>query len=272
MTELELPEPSSFVKGFGKQMKRLREGRSMSRGKLGELVGFAESTIGAFERGERIADAATACAIDRALDAGGVLACVGDELERQRYPKRFGQFFQLEAQALSLNSYATQTVHGLLQTEAYARAVLRVSIPYRDEDEVERLVSERLARQALLSRRPIPYLCFVVDEAVLRRRTGGHGVARGQLQHLLDVGQLHNVQVLVFPLDCEDPVCAPGSVTLLELPDKRMLGYAEVQEESILVSDKDEASAWMHRFGLVLARALPPAHSASLIKRLMEEI
>lgn len=269
--EPELPEISALVRGYGVQIRTLREHRRLSRCDLGAKVGFSGSTIGAFERGERIVDEPTATSLDGALGADGVLACVGPELTRQRYPRKFLRFFQLEAEAVSLNTYGVQTLHGLLQTEGYARATFTSRVPRRAEDEVERLVAERQGRKALFDRTPIPLLCFVLDEAILMRCTGGKQVMHEQLQHLLDLGRLSHVQILVLPLDCEEPVGSDGPLTMLETKDRRMLGYAEAQGEGMLVSDKDEVSTWRQRFEQIQAQARPPADSARLITRLMEE-
>lgn len=266
------PEPSAFVRGFGIQIRTLRRFHKLSREELGDRAGFAASTIGAFERADRIVDAKGAQALDVALGANGVLASVSDQLEEERYPRKFARFFGLERDAVSLSTYDTQVINGLLQTEAYARAVFRARVPYRDADEIEVLVAERLERQALLRRKPMAVLCFIVEEAVLRRRVGGRQVMREQLRHLLDLGRLPHIQVLVMPLDCEEAVGASGPMTLLETPEHRMLGYFEVQGLGTLVSAKDEVSTWMHRYGMIQVNALRPADSVCMIERLMEEL
>lgn len=266
-----MPEPTPLVRGFGAQLRTLRLFRQLSRDEVGDRTGFSGSTIGAFERGDRIADAKSARALDTALEANGVLAAVGDDLERERYPRKFARFFQLEAGALSMNTYDTHLVNGLLQTEAYARAVFAARVPRRDADEIETLVAERLARQELFERKPIPILRFILEETVLMRPVGGPEVRAEQLRHLLTLSQLPHVQILVVPLDCEEPVGASGPMTVLETPDRRMLGYVEIHGAGTLVSDKNEVSTWMQRYGMIQAQALRPADSVRVIQRLMEE-
>ncbi|MFG3254065.1 Scr1 family TA system antitoxin-like transcriptional regulator [Streptomyces sp. NPDC048172] len=267
------PEPSPLVRAAGNQLRLWREHRRLSRDDVGRKTGFAASTVGAFERAERIPDDRAIRALDAALDAHQILAVLADDLEKEQYPKRkFAELFRLEANAVRLKTYDSRVFHGLLQTEAYARALFRARVPYRSDDEIERLLTERLARQALFTRTPLPDLCFVLEEGVLLRRTGGREVMREQCQHLLEIGRLPHVQILVLPLDCEVPVDASGPMILLETPEHRTLGYSEIQGESILVSDRDEVSTWTQRFDMIQVNALRPADSANLIRRRLEEL
>ncbi|MDJ1131740.1 helix-turn-helix domain-containing protein [Streptomyces iconiensis] len=265
-------QPTPLVRSFGNTLKKWREHRKLSRDEIGDKTGFSASTIGAFERGDRIADGRTVQALDAALNAHQLLAVLGEDLENEQYPKKFDQLFRLEAGAASLSTYDTNLINGLLQTEAYARALFEARVPCHSPKRIDYLLTARLSRQSLLTRDPIPVLCFVLDEAVLLRRTGGRDVLREQLQHLLEVGKLNHVRIAVLPLDCEEPVGAVGPMTLLETSDRRMLGYVEVQGEGTLVSDKEDVSTWRQRFGMIQANALRPAESARLIQRRMEEL
>ncbi|MGI5350123.1 helix-turn-helix domain-containing protein [Streptomyces sp. CA-250714] len=265
-------EPSPLVSSFGKQLRKWREHRQLSREAVGKRAGFSASTIGAFERGERIADERAAYALDVALDAHQVLAVVGKDLEREQYPKKFDELFRLEASAASLSTYDTNVINGLLQTEAYAKELFKTRVPYHSQERADLLLASRLHRQKLLTRVPSPNLIFVLDEAVVRRRSGGPAIMREQLLRLLELGKLSHVHILVLPLDCEEPVGGIGPMTLLETPDQRMLGYVEVQEQGTLVSDKETVSEWRQRFDMIQVNALRPADSARLIQRRLEEL
>ncbi|MBW1601703.1 helix-turn-helix transcriptional regulator [Streptomyces sp. JJ66] len=265
-------DPTPLLRGFGNQIRTLREHRSLSRHELGERAGFSGSMIGAFERGDRIADSEAAKLIDVALNAHGVLAVMGDELDQEKYPRRFGRFFRLEAEAVSLCIYDTHIINGLLQTESYALALFNTRLPYREADEIDRLLTERIARQALLTRTPPAVLSFVIEQAALSHRYGGKETTREQLLHLLELGKLPNVTIQVMPMDCEEPVGAAGPLTLVETPKHRMFGYTEVQERGDLISDHDEVSTLTHRYGIIRGHALRPAASARLIRDLAEEL
>lgn len=267
-----MSEPSPLVRGFGNQLRTWREYRKISRDEVGDKTGFSASMIGAFERGERIADDTTVQSLDAALNAHRTLAVVGEDLEKEQYPKNWEQLFTLEAAVTALSAYDTHVMNGLLQTEAYARAVFEARVPRHSTKKIDCLLSERLARQALLTREPFANLCFILEESLLRRRTGGAHVMRGQLQHLLRLMEYSHVQVLVLPFESEEPVDVEGPMTLLEAADKPMMGYAEVQGESFLIAEKSEVSTWRQRFAMIQVHALRPADSARLIQRQLEEL
>jgi hypothetical protein len=152
-----------------------------------------------------------------------------EEVQRAQYPAFFRDAARLEAQALELHLYATQAVPGLLQTEECARAVFTMWRPLLDEDVIEQRVVARLARQSIFSRHPAPNLTFVIEEAVLHRRLGGEAVWRGQLEHLLLVGERRNVEIQVMPLSRVEHAGLAGPFTLMETKDGRRIAYAEVR-------------------------------------------
>lgn len=93
---------------------------------------------------------------------------------------------QLEQAALSVSSYSTQLIEGLLQTEAYTRALLRCDFPPLDEEEMEELTLARMERRALFDRKPVCVISVILEEAALRRQIGGVEVMRAQYAHLVE--------------------------------------------------------------------------------------
>src|SRR5262245_49961236 len=111
----------------------------------------------------------------------------------------YATYIGFESEASELLVYETLVVHGLLQTEEYARAVYASVVPAVSGAAVERKVAVRLERQSLLEgERPLK-LWAILDESVLHRRIGGPSVLRGQLKHLLEAGQRPNVTIQVVP-------------------------------------------------------------------------
>ncbi|MCZ2525426.1 DUF5753 domain-containing protein [Streptomyces sp. HB2AG] len=208
---------------------------------------------------------------DEALDARGVLRIGASFLARARYPSWFQDFAILEADAVSMYLYSNQTVPGVLQTEEYARAVVGGSCPPPD-DEVERRVAARLDRQTLLTRTPRPVLGFVIEEVVVRRPIGGSAVMEGQLRRLLDCARMRNVSLQVMPTCRETHAGLEGPMVLLETQDRRNLAYVEGQRGSFLISEQDEVSVLMQRYGILRAQALSPEESANLIEQVLGEL
>ncbi|WP_372405862.1 helix-turn-helix domain-containing protein [Streptomyces luteireticuli] len=117
-------------------------------------------------------------------------------------PDGFDVFIGLEEATERLYWYESELVPGLLQTEEYARTIMRAGLPDEAPDEIERRVQLRVARQRLLTRYTNPVECSVVlGEMVLRRPIGERTMMAGQLHHLAEASDLPNVTVRVVPSD-----------------------------------------------------------------------
>lgn len=265
------PLPSALRRGLGAQIRTLREKSGVSRTELGGRTNFSGSAIGAFERGDRTIDPVVLEKLDELLTANGVLKAVVPYLEEERHSPQYSNFTSIEAKAVSLWVYSTHMLHGLLQTEAYARRLFEAYRPTVPAEEIEKRLADRVGRQKLLHRDPAPELCFVIEQSVLLRKTGGESVWRDQIRHLLEVGQLPHVCIQVVPLDCEEPVGSDGSMTLVEVPQYRMVGYVEVQEHSWLIQKPEAVSGMVQRHASIRGLALTPRESTHLIEQLLGE-
>ncbi|WP_243628226.1 helix-turn-helix transcriptional regulator [Streptomyces sp. APSN-46.1] len=265
------PLPSALRRGLGAQLRTLREKRGLSRQELGGQTNFSPSTIGAFERGERSMDVGTIETVDDLLGGQGLLKVVVPYLEEERYAPQFRNFLPIEAKAVSLWVYSTHVLHGLLQTEAYARQVFEDHWPPVGTKEIERRLDARLDRQAVLHRDPPPVLCFVLEETFLLRKIGGERVWREQLEHLLECGRLPYVSIQLVPLECEVALGSVGPMTIAETPAHRMLGYVEGQGQSWVISDRAVVSEMVQRHANIRGMALNPQDSAQRIERLLGE-
>lgn len=170
-----------------------------------------------------------------------------------------------------MGAYASEVVHGLLQTEEYARALYKERRPAYTEDQVERLVAARMARQSVFVRCPAPLLTFVQEEASLRRPIGGKMVLRRQLEHLLELSELRHVEIQVMPMDTEEHAGLAGSHRVLKLSDGMAVGHNEVQLTSRLITDPKEVQILEMRYGLIRSQALTPRLSRTFITKLLGE-
>jgi hypothetical protein len=146
--------------------------------------------------------------------------------------------------------------------------------PLAAEEAVEQRVNARIERQGLLSTHgdPPSAFSFIVEQAVLERRTGGDEVTRGQLDHLLAVIERHwNVEVQIMPL--VQPVHAglDGPLQLLETPENRWFGYSEGQENGRFISDPKAISVLQQRYAKMRSQALTPEDSRKLLERMRGE-
>jgi hypothetical protein len=194
-----------------------------------------------------------------------------EEVARAQFPAFFRDAARLEAEALELHAYDTHVVKGLLQTEEYTRALLRMRRPLLTEEIIEQRVAARLARQEVFARPDRPLFSFVMEESVLLRGLGGPEVVRGQLEQILLIGQQRNVEVQVMPLDREDNAGVDGGFTLYTRKGGEQVGYLEAQGRSTLVTDREEVRVLTARYGIIRAQALAPRESLSYIEKLLGE-
>jgi transcriptional regulator with XRE-family HTH domain len=265
-------EYGPVVKAAGRQIKLWREAAGLTQAELGEAIGYSLGMVSAVERAKRLPHPEFLEKADRVLGAGGKLAAMRKDVQEARYPKKVRDLAKLEAEAVEVGSYTNTVIDGLLQTEEYARALFGLRLPSCSEEELERLVSARMARQEILARQPAPLLTFVQEEVTLRRPLGGRAVLRRQLEHLVQLSELRHVKFQVTPTEIEEHAALSGSLRVLSLKDGTAVAQNEVQLTSRLISDPKEVRILEMRYGMLRAQALTPRESLALIKKVLGDL
>ncbi|WP_326621302.1 helix-turn-helix domain-containing protein [Streptomyces decoyicus] len=264
------PETTDSLRAFGAVVKAFRGRATLTQEGLARRVGFSAGTVASIEQGRRLPPPDFIERAERVLDSFGVLRAMATQLARQPgLAAWFRQWARLEEQAISLYTYECRLVPGLLQTEAYARALFEHRIPLLTDEETETQVTARLDRQKLLRDRPNTAFSFIVDEHVFLRRTGGADVTRELLDHVLETAQcLRNVELQVMPLARGVHAGMNGPLRLLETPSNRWYGYCEGQESGLLISDAKTISTLHMRYAKLRSQALTPEDSLSLLTQM----
>ena len=178
------------------------------------------------------------------------------------------RFFDFEHSATWIGEVELLVVPGLLQTEAYARAVM--SVHQLDAEKAERFVASRRVRQELLDREEPPELSFVIDESVLLRAIGGPDVMRAQLERLLELAQRPQIAIRVLPLSLGEHVGLRGPFVLLKFagthdPD---VVYIEQRRGDALFQEEAEVIANHQRLFVELEkRAAQPTELCDYVER-----
>lgn len=278
-TELpeDLTEVSDFFRAIGKQIKLLREQAGLTQRELGERIGYGEQLISMVERGLRTPQPELLIAVDRELNAGGLLAVAKDDVikarnkARVRHPAWFRGYAELEPMAVEIHEHSTLLIPGLLQTEAHARALYGMRQPLLTEEVIEERVTARIARQEILARWPRAIFSWVIDEGVLLRPLGGWDVHEEQLLHLLKVGRMRGMAVQIMPLNRSEHAGLSGPFTLITPKGKPQTGYIEAQQSSRLITDQEEVRIMNARYGALRAQAHTPEESLTLIEKMLGE-
>lgn len=264
-------EAGAVIATVGRQLKMWREAAGLDRTQFGARMGYGSNLIYKIERGARIPRPEYLDKADEILGAGGKIAAMKDDVEKARYPKKVRALAKAEADAVEIGAYDNIVVPGLLQTEEYARALYALRRPAFGEDDVERLVSARMARKGVIHRHPAPLLTVVQEEAVLRRPIGGNMVLRRQLEYLLEVGKLRHVEIQVMPTAVEEHAGLAGSLKVIRLKDGTTVGHNEVQLVSRLITEPKEVQILDMRYGMIRAQALTPRQSRTFIEKVLGE-
>ncbi|MEU7283060.1 helix-turn-helix transcriptional regulator [Streptomyces sp. NPDC045431] len=269
--DLEDDDSGAVIAAVGRQIRLWREAAGMSAAELGRAIGYSENLVYKVEGGKRIPQPEFLDKVDEVLNAGGRIAAMKKDVAEARYPKKVRDLAKLEADAIEIGAYASVVIDGLLQTEEYARALYRERRPAFSEDQVERLVAARMARQAVFEREPAPLLTFVQEEATLRRPTGGKMVLRRQLERLLELSALRHVEIQVMPIETEEHAGLGGPHNVLKLRDGTAVAHSQAQLHSRLITDPREVQILEMRYGLIRSQALTPRLSRTFIEKLLGE-
>ncbi|MFH8592300.1 helix-turn-helix domain-containing protein [Streptomyces rimosus] len=263
------PESTNSLKTFGAVVKVFRERAGLTQEELAPLVQFSAQTVASIEQGRRLPDPEFILRAEEVLDAFGTFKAAAEHLSRRAgLAVWFRQWAALEAQAVALCAYECRVIPGLLQTEAYARAVTLSVPPPPDEQEAEERVAARLARQKLLHRRPPIAFSFILEQSLFERGTGGKGVTRSLIDHVLGCAELWNVELQVMPRWQPNHAGLDGPMRLLETPRNKWLGYSEGQQCGNLITGPKDVSVLYQRYAKMRSQALSQEASVSLLKQI----
>ncbi|RPK45168.1 hypothetical protein EES39_15535 [Streptomyces sp. ADI92-24] len=261
----------AVVAAVGRQIKAWREAAGMRAGEFGAAIGYSEDLVYKVEGGRRIPRPEFLDRADEVLGAGGKIAAMKRDVAQVRYPKKVRDLAGVEAKAVEIAAYVAHGLHGLLQTPGHARALFEARQPAYSQDEVERMVSARMARQSIFERLPAPALSFVLEESALRRPIGGTMEWRRQLERLLEIGQLRNVSLQVMPTYREAHPGMDGDIDVLKFKDGTAVGRSHGAFSGRSVTDGRQLRILELRYGTIRAEALTPRETLALIAQVLGE-
>ena len=182
-------------------------------------------------------------------------------------------YFGLEAAATIIRSYEVQFVPGLLQTEGYARALIRMGNAPTEED-VLRRAEARMSRQDILTRETPPKVWAVMDEGALRRPIGGPAVMREQLKHLIDMCDHPAVTVQVLPFSVASHPAMGGPFTILRFsePDLRDVVYIEQLTSALYLDKAAEVDSYLEVMEQLCLEAQPTAKTPQILKSALDDL
>ncbi|WP_344326831.1 helix-turn-helix transcriptional regulator [Streptomyces macrosporus] len=222
--------PTVRRRRLGQELRRLREQKGMTAEEVAERLLVSQSKISRLENGRRSIsqrDVRDLCGVYEVEDRRIVesLMQMAKESRQQGWWHAFGDipysvYIGLETDAASLRVYEPQVVPGLLQTQAYAEAVVAGALPEASAADIEKRVKVRMRRQERIRDTKNPLrLWAVIDESALRRLVGGKQIMREQLEQLVEFSRLPHVTVQALPFAMGAHPGVNGQYAILEFPD-----------------------------------------------------
>jgi transcriptional regulator with XRE-family HTH domain len=274
--------PTIRRRRLGAELRRRRESAGVTIDGVAERLECSASKISRIETGHT---SATPRDVRDMLEIYGVVGPESDELvqiAREARQKGWwhpystvltGAYVGLEAAADSVRAYEQQVIPGILQTDEYARAMIKAARPDITADEVDRRVRVRLGRQSLLKQDDPIDLWVVLDEAVVSRPVGGDAVMRAQLERLVDAADLPNVTLQILPFDAGAHAGMDGTFAILDFPEPSDpdVVYAENATGGLFLEKGDELRKYVFIFDHIRAAALGPEESVAYLSKLIKE-
>ncbi|MGX6607695.1 helix-turn-helix domain-containing protein [Micromonosporaceae bacterium Da 78-11] len=272
---------------LGVRLRTLRQAKGVSRDQAGWTIRASESKISRMELGrvgfkerdvtdllklygvDDPAEHQRLLALTRAANAPSWWHPYGDVLDSW-----FQNYLDLEQAAELIRTYEVQFVPGLLQTDAYARAVISLGHDQAAPDEIDRRAQLRMARKQMLRGPDAPRLWAVLDEAVLRRPIGGRPVLREQIASLLQDCELPHIQLQLMPFAAGGHAAAGGAFSILRFPHAELpdVVYIEHLTSGLYLDRPDDVDRYAAAIGRLFIEAEPPGRTPEILRALLADL
>src|SRR6202046_5446819 len=268
---------------LGSQLRRLRESRGITAEQAAEAIRGSHSKISRMEHG-RVGF--------KERDVGDLLTLYGvtDNEERAALlnlareantpgwwhaysdvlPTWLEPYVGLEAAASVLRTYEVQFVPGLLQTEEYARALIRLRSAVSEEG-MARGAELRVSRQEVLGGPNPPQLWAVVDEGALRRPVGGQEVVREQLQHLIEMADHPAGTLQILPSHAGPHSAMGGPFTILRFAEPALhdVVYLEQLTSALYLDKPSEVDSYLEVIEQLCLQAEAATNTTKVLSQIL---
>jgi transcriptional regulator with XRE-family HTH domain len=272
---------------LGGHLRALRRAKGLTRDQAGYTIRASESKISRMELGrvsfkerdvtdllklygvEDPAEHRRVLAMMREANAPSWWQAYGDVLDTW-----FQNYLDLEQAAELIRTYEIQFVPGLLQTDAYARAVIRLGHDDDGPEEINRRAQLRMARKQVLDRPDAPRLWAVLDEAVLRRPIGGREVLREQIRYLLEVCDSPRVRLQVMPFSKGGHAAAGQAFSILRFPHAKLpdVVYIEHLTSGLYLERREEVDKYAAAIGRLFIESELPSRTPEILRGFLAEL
>ncbi|MGX7669058.1 helix-turn-helix domain-containing protein [Plantactinospora sp. DSM 117369] len=255
---------------FAGELRRFRGIAGLSQDGLAQRINFSSALIAKIELCQRRPTREFAKRCDNVLETGGLLERIQAVIGVGPVMPWFREWSILEQEAEAIRCFEWSVIPGLLQTEAYARALLSGGRMFTNA-EVEQHVATRMARQEIFTREKPPLFTAVVDERVLHQPIGGREVMRDQLRHIVKVcAEQPRIRIQVVPTSAGAYVGVNGPFVIATMTGGDDIGFLDDQIEGRLIERADEVARINRIWEIIRCEALSHQQSIELIQEVAE--
>jgi transcriptional regulator with XRE-family HTH domain len=249
---------------FAAELQAVRLAAGLSQAELAGRVHYSESLVAMIEGRRRTPTLDFAQRCDEVFGLPGTFFRLQQHARSTPLPTWFRPYADIEASATQLRSWQPMVVDGLLQTENYARALLSTR-PNTSAENLDEMVTARLARQAVFASDKPPKVWIVMDEAALRRQIGDAKVMREQLWRLAEIAQRPSITVEIVPLAAGAHGGLTAAFAIAETDDTARVGYLDSASDGYIIESRPAVADLMYTFDTLRSEALTRRGSRDLI-------
>ncbi|WP_026122994.1 helix-turn-helix domain-containing protein [Nocardiopsis halotolerans] len=270
---------------LGTQLRRLRQEQGISRHDAGYAIRASHAKISRMELGQvsfkrrDVDDLLKLYGVDDTDQREALLGLISSANAQgwwHKYgdvlPNWFGVYVGLEEAASVIRTFEVQFVPGLLQSEDYARSVIRLSRNATSDEDVDSRVRMRMYRQRRFVEPEAPRLWAVIDEAVLHRPYGAPEVMRGQIEHLIEMGRRPNVTIQIATFAMGGHPAAGGPFSILRFPTPQLpdVVYLEQLSSALYFDKYDDTHRYAQTMDHLATQAPPPDATEEILRGFLE--
>ena len=270
---------------LGTQLRRLRQEKGISRHDAGYAIRASHAKISRMELGQvsfkrrDVDDLLKLYGVDDAQQREALLGLISSANAQgwwHKYgdvlPQWFGVYVGLEESASVIRTYEVQFVPGLLQSEGYARSVIRLSRTATSDEDVDSRVTMRMRRQRRFLEPHAPRLWAVIDEAVLHRPYGDAEVMRGQIEHLIEMARRPNITIQIATFAMGGHPAAGGPFSILRFPTPQLpdVVYLEQLSSALYFDKYEDTNRYSQTMDHLATQAPPPTATEGILRGFLE--
>lgn len=265
--------PGNVSEAFAQELKAARESHGYTQEQLAKLIPVHVSVIAKLETCRVMPSPDLAANLDSVLTMPGTFARLRGLMMSARFEPWFRPFVDIEERATMLRWWEPLVIPGLLQTEAYARGMIRAGRPGDSDAEIDHLVAARMTRQAILDRDDPspPMLSVILGETVLRQRIGDATTMREQLGRLVESAGSLRISIQVMPSGADAHPGMLGPFVIATFDDGPDAAYLDNALTGQVTERRKEVARVALLYDTLRSEALAPGASRELIAKVKQE-